>query len=121
MPGHLYSKKSISQLLDDEDARLSLTGFKISHHGSVANTSEGLLKKLKCRKYLISTSGAVFGHPNSRVIELLLSEHQLRAKPCLHFNYLTRTTEAWSDKKDQEARRYKAFYPSQPSGVRVLL
>jgi len=104
-------EKSISQLLGDDDSRLSLTGFKIPHHGSIANISEALLKKIKCKNYLVSTSGAIFGHPHSRAIELLLSKHQHRAKPALHFNYLTRTSETWCDDKDQKERNYKAYYP----------
>jgi hypothetical protein len=104
-------EKSIGQLLGDEDATLSLTGFKIPHHGSIANISEELLKKIKCKNYLVSTSGAIFGHPHSRAIELLLAHHQHRAKPGLHFNYLTRTTETWCDDKDQKERKYKTFYP----------
>jgi hypothetical protein len=104
-------ENSIGQLLGDEDAKLSLTGFKIPHHGSIANISEELLKKIKCKNYLVSTSGAIFGHPHSRAIELLLAQHQHRAKPSLHFNYLTRTTETWCDDQDQKDRKYKAFYP----------
>ena len=102
---------SISTLLGDDDSKLDLTGFKVPHHGSIANISKELLHKIKCKNYLVSTSGAIFGHPDPRAIELLLAEHQHRAKPSLHFNYLTRTTETWCDDKDQKERKYKAFYP----------
>lgn len=104
-------EKSIGHLLGSEEAKLSLTGFKLPHHGSVANISEALLKKLKCKNYIVSTSGAIFGHPHSRAIELMLANRQSRSKPSLHFNYLTQTTETWCDDKDQADRKYKAFYP----------
>ncbi len=92
-------------------ARLALDGFKLAHHGSVANISEPLLARLQCANYLISTNGAIFHHPHPRCVELLLKSHPGPGKPRLHFNYLTSTTEAWSRKADQTARRYQAFHP----------
>ncbi|HFU74693.1 MAG TPA: MBL fold metallo-hydrolase [Arcobacter sp.] len=37
---------------------------KISHHGSKNNTSNKLLKMIKCNKYVISTDGSKHNHPN---------------------------------------------------------
>jgi hypothetical protein len=108
-PGVLAT--SIDTLLPDPDKRLSLTGFKLPHHGSVANISPELLARLTCTHYLISTSGAVFRHPHARAIELLLDAHEGRGKPRLHFNYLSTTTAAWSDPADQQARGYQAYHP----------
>jgi len=93
-------------------SRLVLDGFKVAHHGSVANISEALLARLKCTNYLISTNGAIFGHPHARCIELLLKSHTAPGKPRLHFNYLVASTEAWSTKADQTARGYRAFHPT---------
>ena len=102
---------SVNQLLSGPNERLTLTGFKLPHHGSVANSSAALLRRLRCQNYLLSTSGAVFRHPHARAVELLLSEHPSPGKPRLHFNYLSETTAAWSDGADQQARRYEAFHP----------
>ena len=63
-----------------------------------------------CRS-ISSTNGAIFGHPHARCVELLLKTHGAPGKPCLHFNYLVPTTEAWRSKADQTARRYQAFHP----------
>ncbi len=109
---------SIDTLVPDPDKRLSLTGFKLPHHGSVANISPELLARLSCKHYLVSTSGAVFRHPHARAVDLLLESHQARGKPRLHFNYLTSTTAAWSDAGDQKARGYQAFHPK---GISVAL
>ena len=102
---------SVAQLLGSPDGRLSLTAFKLPHHGSAANASAPLLRMLRCTHYLVSTSGAVFRHPHARTIELLLTEHGGKGKPRFHFNYLTETTEAWTDPVDQKTRRFEAFYP----------
>jgi len=91
--------------------RLAVSGFKLAHHGSVANVSESLLGKLSCANYLISTNGAIFHHPHARCVELLLKNHGAPGKPRLHFNYLTLTTEAWRSAADQAARGYQAFHP----------
>jgi hypothetical protein len=91
--------------------RLKVNCFKLPHHGSVANISESLLACLHCSHYLISTNGAIFGHPHTRTIELLLANHESKGKPCLHFNHLAPTTESWNHPKDQQTRRYQAFFP----------
>ncbi len=109
---------SVATLLPRPEARLALTGFKISHHGSVANVNETFLRKLHCRNFLVSTSGAVFRHPHARAIELLLAEHASPGKPRLHFNYLTKATAPWSDPEDQGRRRYDAFHPK---GISLVL
>ncbi len=92
-------------------ARLAVDGFKLAHHGSVANISEALLARLQCANYLISTNGAIFRHPHARCVELLLKAHGGPGKPRLHFNYLVPSTEAWSSEADQSARGYRAFHP----------
>jgi beta-lactamase superfamily II metal-dependent hydrolase len=104
-------ESALVKLLGGDDRRLSLDLFKLPHHGSVANVTESLLARLSCKHYLISTSGARFRHPHARAVELLLAQHKHRAHPRLHFNYLTITTQRWSDRDDQEARKYRAFHP----------
>jgi len=111
-------QESIELLLPRSDARMQLTGFKIPHHGSVGNLTEPLLARLNCKHYLLSTSGAIFRHPHRRAIELVLRMHQHRAKPALYFNYLTQTTEPWSDENEQIINGYKAFHPK---GISLVL
>ncbi|MCW8890595.1 MAG: hypothetical protein OQL20_08055 [Sedimenticola sp.] len=96
---------------------LKLTGFKLPHHGSIANLSPDLLQRLNCTHYLISTSGALFNHPHARAVELLLEQHNARAKPRLHFNYMTDTTSPWADEDDQKTRKYLAYHPE---GISLL-
>jgi hypothetical protein len=91
---------------------LQLELFKLPHHGSVSNISAELLALLKCRRYLFSTSGKIFGHPHDRTIELILEKHQARGKPQLYFNYRTGRTERWADTADQKARGYEAYFPT---------
>lgn len=102
---------SIDVLQPEPGSRLDLTGLKLPHHGSVANLSASFMGKLRCKNYLVSTSGAVFRHPHARAIELLLSEHTGQGKPRLHFNYLTETTRPWYEEADQKAGGFVASFP----------
>ena len=101
---------SIDRLIP-ADRKLALTAFKMPHHGSVGNVTESLLQRISCKHYLLSTSGAVFRHPHERAVEMLLSHHNGRGKPRLHFNYRSTTTDKWADADDQKARRYVSFHP----------
>ncbi|MBS0509751.1 MAG: hypothetical protein JSR42_01005 [Proteobacteria bacterium] len=109
---------SVVRLLQGGPQRLALDGFKLPHHGSVANITPTLLQKLSCQNYLISTSGAVFRHPHARAVELVLAGHTARGRPRLHFNYLTSTTSRWADAGDQQTRGYEACHPK---GVSLTL
>lgn len=95
-----------------ETVKLEL--FKLPHHGSVSNISEELLELIKCRRYLFSSSGKIFGHPHDRSVELILEKHQARGKAQLFFNYHTGRNERWGNSDDPLATEYKweACYPA---------
>lgn len=108
-PGVLET--SIATLLGAPGKRLAIDAFKLPHHGSVANLSAGLLARLRCNHYLVSTSGALFRHPHKRALDLILEHHTGPGRPTLHFNYLTRCTAPWGEEADQLRRDYRAFHP----------
>ena len=92
--------------------KVKLDAFKLPHHGSTNNITPQLLEILSCKRYLISTSGAIFHHPDAETVDLILANHNARGKPQLHFNYLTDDTAHWNDASDQSERKYVAHYPS---------
>jgi hypothetical protein len=100
--------------------RLTLTGFKLPHHGSVRNLTAALLQRVDSARYLVSTSGAVFGHPNARAIDLVLAEHRRAAPPELVFNYRSATTIAWAAPERQQAGHFVATYPPAAAQPTVL-
>ncbi len=65
---------------------------KISHHGSQANTTATLLKAMRCRRFLISTSGKTHTHPDNVLIARLLA---YTVKPEIVFNYFQKQTAGW--------------------------
>jgi Metallo-beta-lactamase superfamily len=92
---------------------------KLPHHGSRANVDERLVELMVADRFLISTNGARYRHPDSEAIELVLKHSPVR--PNLYFNYDSDTTSEWSDPDRQKDGRYLAFYPSDPQGITVTL
>lgn len=89
--------------------------LKVSHHGSCGNTSEELLKRLRCRRYLISTNGAIFEHPDATAIARIV-KHGGRGKKSLLFNYETTFNNCWKDGTLCGHYRYEALYPETKEG-----
>ncbi|WP_395297611.1 ComEC/Rec2 family competence protein [Kitasatospora hibisci] len=105
--------------------RLAVGAVKVPHHGSAANVTDDLLSRLDTRRFLISTNGDKFNHPDAAAIDRMLAavgRLDEAARPVgpdadaaqaeLVFNYRSRTTEPWSDPARQRERRYTAVYPA---------
>ncbi|MEO7243436.1 MAG: MBL fold metallo-hydrolase [Variovorax sp.] len=68
--------------------------FKLSHHGSRANVTLDLLSTVQAQHYVVSTNGAIFGHPDDEAI----------ARTVLHggtpqtiwFNYANEHSARWA-------------------------
>jgi len=73
-------------------AKVSLDAWKVAHHGSRANTSQLLLERAICHRYLVSTSGAYFEHPDRQAIARIVKYGNARE---IIFNYRSKQTEIW--------------------------
>jgi hypothetical protein len=109
---------SLKKLGASMDHPMHIDTVKVSHHGSKGNTTPELLELISCKRFFISTSGAVFNHPDQEAIDMIIS----KAGPGVElvFNYLSDTTRPWSDSRCQQARHYHAVYP-QSEGASVVL
>ena len=98
---------------------LPLTAFKLPHHGSQNNLSNGLLALLRCPHYLVSSSGARFNHPDRQAIARVI-EHGRKTglPPTLHFNY--RSAEplnaVWDKPSLRQQYGYAVAYPEAAEG-----
>lgn len=54
---------------------IAFDAVKLSHHGSFRNTSLELLKKIECKKFIISSDGLRHGLPNKLTIARILQVH----------------------------------------------
>lgn len=89
--------------------RLKLDAFKVSHHASQNNLSKELLDLLDCKRYLVSTNGNYFCHPDRQAIGRIIKYGG--DQPVIYFNYLSRYNEVWARPDLQEKHRYSAVYP----------
>lgn len=76
------------------ESPLALDVLKLSHHGSRRNTSRALVEALPARRYLVSTSGAQFRHPDAEAIARVAVYGP--ARKTLDFNYRTPFNEEWA-------------------------
>jgi len=82
---------SIHQHYPNETTPCEMDVIKISHHGSKHNTSSNLLNMIDAPLYLISTNGALHGHPDLEALVKIVNRSQKRPRT-LMFNYETVTS-----------------------------
>ena len=99
-------KRSLAHLAE---GRYSADALKLSHHGSKKNTDAELIKGVACPNYLVSTDGAIYGHPHHAGIARTIANADDGAT--LHFNYRTDWNKWWDDEDYKSTYAYEAAYP----------
>jgi beta-lactamase superfamily II metal-dependent hydrolase len=108
---------SISRLLAERgEPKLKVDAVKLSHHGSKANTSPYFLKLLQCKRFLVSTNGNCFGHPDQEAIARVIAESGPEVE--LFFNYASDETCVWDSAYLRALHNYRTHYP--PPGAEGL-
>lgn len=78
--------ESLTTLYGEENAPFRFDAVKLSHHGSFSNNSPRLLGMISCDKWLISTNGEKYNHPDLPTLaHVITNENNSGAK--LYFNY----------------------------------
>jgi hypothetical protein len=117
--------QAIRTLLRQRGAeRLKLDAFKVSHHASQNNVSSELVQLLDCPRYIVSTNGNHFCHPDRQAIARLVKYGQHDGKrPALLFNYKSRYNEVWSRPDLQDQYGYSTLFPpdDRPGTIVSLL
>jgi beta-lactamase superfamily II metal-dependent hydrolase len=105
---------AIRRLLQERGGRrLALSAFKLPHHGSRNNLSRDLLELVDCRRYLFSSNGDHFSHPDREAVARVLKYGGKR--PVLYFNYSSRFNDVWARPALREKYGYTAHYPEGDS------
>jgi hypothetical protein len=116
--------EAIRMLLRERNQeKLKVDLFKVSHHGSQNNVSAELVSLLDCHRFLISTNGDHFYHPDRQAIARILKYGA--GEKTISFNYQNDCTEVWGHEAMADVRRryqYETVYPprEQP-GIAVRL
>lgn len=102
---------SIRRLLDEEGSgeRLILDACKVSHHGSKKNTDLELLGLVRCERWLISTDGSYFGHPDAAAVAALIVHGG--PDPELIFNSRKAFALRWTEPKVPRWPRFRIRIP----------
>lgn len=91
---------------------------KLSHHGSRANTTTDLMHVVRATDTLVSTNGAIFGHPDAEGIARVVQGCLPRSR--LWFNYRTAKTEPWGSEALCRQFDYAAHFPDD-AGAGVVI
>ncbi len=65
--------KSLDDLGYSKDNKLKVDYVKLPHHGSKNNLNYDLLKIIDCNKFIISTDGSIFNHPDKITLARILA------------------------------------------------
>lgn len=118
-------EQAIRRLLAERgEKKLRIDAFVVPHNGSERNLNRELLELLSCDRYLISSNGSLFEHPDRTTIARIITYGRAgpRARPVIVFNYRTKFNEMWDDANLQELYRYKAVYPDRgTAGTKVKI
>lgn len=99
---------------------LTLDAIKLPHHGSRANLNWELLYRIDCARYLFSTDGSVFDHPDPESVARVITYGGHH--PELFFNYRSEESSPWADASLARARGFVAHFPPEGSeGMHVSL
>ncbi len=108
---------SIEKRLDelDED-KLTVDAIKVSHHGGKKNTSASLLNLINAQRFLISTNGGYYGHPDPETVARIIRYGG--KQPIFEFNYrVPKKNLVWNKRILMRGKNgkdsYKARYPNQ--------
>lgn len=106
--------RGLRQLALAEGGLCHLSLFKLSHHGSMGNTSRELLEVIECPRFLLSTDGSRHGHPDPQTIaRILKSSRPGSGAKTLYFNYRQDYTDPWNHGPLCEAYSYECRYPEK--------
>jgi hypothetical protein len=94
--------------------RLEVDVVKLPHHGSENNVNRELVARVAARRWLFSSDGTFFHHPDPEAVARVVTGNQ--DVPELVFNYRTKRTAIWDSETLQQAHRYRAAYPEGRAG-----
>jgi beta-lactamase superfamily II metal-dependent hydrolase len=88
---HSVISRSLDRLRTERATRdgIELDVWKLAHHGSRNNTDAAMLRRARCRNFVVSTNGDRFRHPDREAIDMVASLPDAE----LWFNYRSATTE----------------------------
>jgi hypothetical protein len=99
---------------------IALDVVKLPHHGSEANFSAALADAITCPRWVISTNGARFYHPDAAAVARLVRRER-EPRPKLVFNVPSEFNKWWRDPAWRGKFNYATTTGTETNGVRISL
>jgi len=97
---------------------VAVDAFKVCHHGSRNNTTTALVAHLASKRFLVSTNGETFGHPDPEALARIVASS---GKKTLCFNYHTAYCEPWNRMALRQQYGYELELPDDEGNLVVRL
>lgn len=94
--------------LQAEGHLMVFDAIKVSHHGSLRNTSPELLKLVDAPNYFISSNGYKHGHPDIEVLAAIVDRPSSFIRK-LYFNYTTPASQAIRNHRSRSGSQFLVF------------
>jgi len=88
--------------------RIAIDAFKVPHHGSKFNLSSEVLDLVDCDRFLFSSNGNIFHHPDTVAVSRIVVGEDGRS---LEFNYRTDFTDRWDSARMRRRFNYSTVFP----------
>lgn len=99
--------------------QIKLNAWKLAHHGSKGSTLDKLMKKIQCKKIMVSTDGSRYQHPDPECIAKCILHNGPGVS--FYFNYASEYNEKWADAELQSKHKFKSVYPKSGTGLSISL
>jgi len=100
--------------------RLSLDAFKLPHHGSRKNVLRPLVESVDCGRWVFSTDGNGFRHPDPVALARVIS-YSTAPMPHLCFNVPSRFNGWWDNDNWRGMYNYTTEYGTKQDGLTLSL
>ncbi|MET0072137.1 MAG: hypothetical protein ABW096_19030 [Candidatus Thiodiazotropha sp.] len=121
LSGDAYADDILQALKDlPGDQPVKLDAFKLPHHGSKKNLHDELVKAVDCPRFIFSTDGTQFRHPDPVAIARVIRS-SVREKPCLCFNVRSKYNGWWDNPEWIDAFNYQVEYGDDEQGCTLSL
>lgn len=112
-------------LVDGIDAakgrdQLHVNAFKLPHHGSEKNVTRKLIERLHCDRWLFSSDGTRFKHPDPVAVARVIA-YSATPAPVLCFNVPSKYADWWGSKDWQVKYGYTTEYGGLEDGLVIGL
>lgn len=113
-------EESLDALYGSENIPYRFDAVKVSHHGSFNNNSPKLFGMLVCDKWLISTNGYIYNHPDMPTLAFMITQGKDKHNK-LYFNYRLPVCEELTKGEYHEDYQFEIIAPDGDNGITVTV